>query len=81
MFVGGIVSAAGWYADVALAALLVLFLLAGIIKGFSRSTKGFFVFVFIVCVSLLLTGLTQEPSTSPSSRAMTASSTSWWATA
>ena len=31
MFVGGIVSAAGWYADVALAALLVLFLLAGII--------------------------------------------------
>lgn len=63
MFVGGIVSAAGWYADVALAALLVLFLLAGIIKGFSRSTKGFFVFVFIVCVSLLLTGLTQEPMT------------------
>lgn len=60
MFIGGILSAASWYADVALAALLVLFLLAGIIKGFSKCTKGFFVFVFIVCVSLLLTGLTQD---------------------
>ena len=45
MFTANIVSAAGWYADVALAALLVLFLLAGLIKGFSKSTKGFFVFV------------------------------------
>ena len=60
MFIGGILSAASWYADVALAALLVLFLLAGIIKGFSKCTKGFFVFVFVVCVSLLLTGLTQD---------------------
>lgn len=60
MYIGGLISAAGWYADVALAALLALFLLAGIIKGFSKSTKGFFVFVFVVCVSLLLTGLTQD---------------------
>lgn len=60
MFTANIVSAAGWYADVALAALLVLFLLAGLIKGFSKSTKGFFVFVFVVCVSLMLTGLTQD---------------------
>ena len=60
MFTANIVSAAGWYADVALAALLALFLLAGLIKGFSKSTKGFFVFVFVVCVSLMLTGLTQD---------------------
>lgn len=60
MFIGNIISAANWYADVALAALLLLFLLAGIIKGFAKSTKGFFVFVFVVCVSLLLTGLTQD---------------------
>lgn len=60
MFIGNIISAASWYADVALAALLVLFLLAGVIKGFAKSTKGFFVFVFVVCVSLLLTGLTQD---------------------
>ena len=60
MFTSGLLSAAGWYADVALAALLLLFLLAGLIKGFAKSTKGFFVFVFIVCVSLLLTGLTQD---------------------
>lgn len=60
MFLSGIISAASWYADVALAALLLLFLLAGIIKGFAKSTKGFFVFVFVVCVSLLLTGVTQD---------------------
>lgn len=66
MFSLGILSAAGWYADVALAALLVLFLLAGIFKGFAKSTKGFFVFVFVVCVSLLLTGLTQDAVTDSS---------------
>lgn len=60
MFVGSILSAAAWYADVALAALLALFLLGGLFRGFSKSTKGFFVLIFIVCVSLLLTGVTQD---------------------
>lgn len=61
MFTLNLIAAADWYADVALAALLALVLLGGIIKGFSRSTKGLFVSVFVVCVSLLLTGLTMDP--------------------
>lgn len=56
----GLLSATAWYADVAVAVFLALFLVGGLIKGFAKSTKGFFAFVFIVCASLLLMGLTQE---------------------
>ena len=59
MYIGNLVSAASWYADVAVAAFLLLFVLAGALRGFGKSTKGFFVFVFVVCISLLLTGMTQ----------------------
>lgn len=55
-----ILSASYWYADVAIAVILALFLLAGAFRGLAKSTKGFFVFVFIVCFALLLTGLTHN---------------------
>ena len=56
----GLVSASYWYVDVAIAVFLALFLIGGIIKGFAKSTKGFFAFVVIVCASALLMGVTQE---------------------
>ena len=56
----GLVSASYWYVDVAIAVFLALFLIGGIIKGFAKSTKGFFAFVVVVCASALLMGVTQE---------------------
>lgn len=50
-------SATTWYADVALIAILVLFTLLGVIRGFGKSMKGFFMTITIVLVSLLLMGL------------------------
>ena len=56
----GLVAASYWYVDIAIAVFLALFLIGGIIKGFAKSTKGFFAFVVIVCASALLMGVTQE---------------------
>lgn len=56
----GLVAASYWYVDVAIAVFLALFLIGGIVKGFAKSTKGFFAFVVIVCASALLMGVTQE---------------------
>lgn len=56
----GMLAATYWYVDVAIAIFLALFLVGGIIKGFAKSTKGFFAFVVIVCASALLMGVTQE---------------------
>lgn len=50
-------SATTWYADVALIAILVLFTLLGVARGFGKSMKGFFMTVTIIFVSLLLMGL------------------------
>ena len=50
-------SASTWYADVALIAILVLFTLLGVARGFGKSMKGFFMTVTIIFVSLLLMGL------------------------
>ena len=56
MFVNTL-SATGWYADVALIAILVLFTLLGVVRGFGKSMKGFFMSITIIFVSLLLMGL------------------------
>lgn len=56
----GLLSASAWYVDVAIVIVLALFLVGGLIKGFAKSTKGFFVFVVIICASALLMGVTQE---------------------
>ncbi len=45
-----------WYADVALIGVLLVFLLGGIIKGFGKSFKGFFVTIVVILLSLLLMG-------------------------
>jgi uncharacterized membrane protein required for colicin V production len=50
-------SATTWYADVALIAILVLFTLLGMARGFGKSMKGFFMTVTIIFVSLLIMGL------------------------
>ena len=44
----GLLSASAWYVDVAIVIVLALFLVGGLIKGFAKSTKGFFVFVVII---------------------------------
>lgn len=49
-----------WYADVALIAVLLLFTLGGVIKGFGKSFKGFFVTVVVILTSLLLMGALHE---------------------
>lgn len=53
-------SSSAWAVDVAIVAVLVLFLVGGIVKGLSRSTKGFFVFIFVVLASLFCMSLTHE---------------------
>lgn len=60
MSVTAMLSATAWYADVAVAVFFALLILAGILRGFAKSTKGFLVSVFIVCISLLLMGVTHE---------------------
>ena len=50
-------SATTWYADVALIAILVLFTLLGVARGFGKSMKGFVMTVTIILVSLLIMGL------------------------
>lgn len=49
-----------WYADVALIAVLLLFTLGGVIKGFGKSFKGFFVTIVVILLSLLLMGAFHE---------------------
>ncbi len=53
-------SATTWYADVALIALLVLFALMGIIRGFGKSMKGIFMTITVILGSLLIMGLLHE---------------------
>lgn len=45
-----------WYADLALIGVLLVFLLGGIIKGFGKSFKGFFMTIVVLLLSLLLMG-------------------------
>lgn len=45
-----------WYADVALIAVLLVFTLGGVIRGFGKSFKGFFVTIIVILLSLLLMG-------------------------
>ena len=47
-----------WIVDVAIVVVMALFVLAGIVRGLSRSTKGFFVTLFIMMAALLLMGFT-----------------------
>ncbi len=53
-------SAATWYADVALIAILVLFTLLGVVRGFGNSMKGFLVKIAIVLGALFIMGLFHE---------------------
>lgn len=55
-----VLSATTWYADVALIAVLALFLLGGIIKGLGKSLNGFFLTICIILVSVLCAGLLHE---------------------
>lgn len=52
-----LLSAATWYADVALIVLIVLFLLLGVFRGFGKSLKGGFMTIVIILGSLLLVGV------------------------
>lgn len=47
--ISNLIASTYWYADVAVACFLALFIIGGIFKGFAKSTKGFFVFVFVAC--------------------------------
>ena len=58
--ISNLIASTYWYADVAVACFLALFIIGGIFKGFAKSTKGFFVFVFVACFSVLLMGLTHD---------------------
>ena len=53
-----ILSAAFGYADIAFLALVILGLVLGLIRGVSKSFKGFFLAVTIILCSLLLVGAT-----------------------
>ena len=53
-------AATTWYADLALIILLVGFTAVGVVRGFGRSMKGFFMTVTVVLLSLLLMGLLHE---------------------
>lgn len=52
---------AEWIADTVIVAVFLFFIAVGAIRGFSRSTKGFFVFIFTIIAAILLMGFTHEP--------------------
>lgn len=56
-----LLSAATWYADVALIVLIVLFALLGVARGFGNSLKGAGMTVLIILGSLLLVGVLHGP--------------------
>jgi uncharacterized membrane protein required for colicin V production len=70
------------YSDIAVLALLALCLIFGIIRGFSKTLKGFMVGVAVVLCSLYLTGLAFAPaqnlSVSQSLEQSLASSSEGW---
>ena len=56
-----LLSASFGYIDIAIIVLLALFLIIGIIRGISKSLKGFLLSIPIILVSIFLVGVTYGP--------------------